>query len=379
MPKNIEMSVLGSDGSYEVLYPYTIPSQVENLLNDDTKTLMGLDSSATPDDAFKELYFLNVLADKCAFQLTVTSPAGTPLEGIQIASTSFIDANGNPVAGPLVTDANGRINTYFKSGKVTLSISGYADIENKSQSYDVLNGEQYEYSWTVNLVNFRKYTSSRNVKFSPNVNNIDVTCVGGGGGGAMTDTAHDRDYETGGGGAGGYCIVQTSVSFNENNNYNMIIGSGGVAGTTSGTGQEYGKTGGTTSFLEISAQGGEGGQSPGDNASIGNGNGGYYRWNGSYNFSAINATAGTVAGYSSFTETVVYGGGGSGMYYNGSEEGYLDTKATLSAGYGGDAGKNGSSGYGGGGGSRWANSGGVNAGSGGSGCVAIRMHLKTAV
>lgn len=375
MAKNIEMNVLEDGGQYEILYPKTIPDQVVNLLNDNTKTYIGLTTQATPDDAFRQLYLMNILGDKCSFKLKlVTSITQTPLVNIPVACSSFVDAQGNPVSSPLYTDDNGEIDTFFKGGNVTLSVTGFADLQDWSQVYQVDNGEQYSYVVSLTAVDFAKYTSTRNIMFSGNVNSIDVCCVGGGGGGGSN----------GGGGGGGYCTVQENVPIEIFTNYPISIGAGGSGavlvlgeGTTISA-----KPGGTTTFLGVSANGGQFGTTGlgSSTGGIGNGNGGYV--NSSYSgVTGVNATAGTVPGYSSFSDTVLYGGGGGARNDNDMAEGgwYVSAQG---AGYGGNPSANynerhGQSGFGGGGSAYRLGRGDTAAGNGGSGCVAIRIHLKT--
>ena len=383
MAKNIEMSVLGSDGSYEVLYPYTIPSQVEDLLNNDTKVYIGLSEDSTPDDAFRSLYLLNVLQGKIALTLTVKDSAtGTPMEGIQIACSSYCDAKGNPIAGPIETNSEGKIDVFCSVSNPTLSISGYFDIEDYSQQFSYELGNSYSAEWNVTTRNFLKMTSGTNKMFSPNVNRVDVTCVGGGGSGAFVSNG------SGQGGNGGFCVVQENTDFNFNIGYSLIVGSGGMAVSDYDEQNVNGKDGGQTSFLNVIANGGGGGYAYGDKISNpnrylvnsnGNGIGAYWSDQTNPYYGRIAATVGNVMGYSSFTETVIYGGGGGGcLCYNGSE---WDSEG---AGYGGKGGfktqsTTGQNGFGGGGGA----SGDINSWgtgkTGGSGCVAIRMHLKTAV
>ena len=97
-----------------------------------------------------------------------------------------------------------------------------------------------------------------------------------------------------------------NASFVPNTPYMVTVGAGGRGGYPTTT-----TTGGTSSFLGVSAQGGgKGGNTANDGK--GNGNGGYATSN--WNYSVVNATPGTIPGYSSFTETVIYGGGGSGGF-----------------------------------------------------------------
>lgn len=386
MAKNIEMSVLGSDGSYEVLYPYTIPSQVEDLLNNDTKVYIGLNEDSTPDDAFRSLYLLNVLQGKIALTLTVKDSAtGTPIEGVQIACSSYCDAKGNPIAGPIETNSEGKIDVFCSVSNPTLSISDYFDIIDYSQQFSYELGNSYSAEWNVTTRNFLKMTSSTNKMFSPNVNRIDVTCVGGGGGGASGNDS-GNGY-SGGGGGGGYCVIQENINFIENLEYQLVVGAGGIGGISGLAHGRNATDGGNSSFLNLVANGGKAGITY--NAGEGNGNGGA-GFEGSAFVSSrngLNGGNGNTYGYSSFTETVLYGGGGGGGAYGNSR-----VAGQGGLGYGGDGGiyitplpTNGENGYGGGGGGHGGvetdefDSSGLPGGNGGSGCVAMRMHLKTAV
>ena len=278
MSKNIEINYK-EDSGYEVLYPTTIPDQVINLLTDSTKTYIGLDHSSTPDDAFRSLYLLNVLSDKASFRLTVKTAGGTPIANLPVTCNKYLDGNSNPVAGPLYTDENGVIDTFFANGNVTLSVTGYADLENWSQQYSVVNGEQYEEEAALTTRNFLKWTSSTTTKFSSNVSRVDVSCCGGGGGGGGAQGYSGRNVGTGGGGGGGYASMEEKVTFVINNNYSIIVGAAGVAGISRDSSTRKatdGGDGGNSSFLTIEAQGGKGGKaavfnSSNDSISIGAG------------------------------------------------------------------------------------------------------------
>ena len=380
MAINAQINTLQASGDYEVIYPQTIPSQVENLLNNNTKTFIGLTEDSTPDDAFRQLYLLNVLGNKSFFKLKiVTLNENMPLYNIPVNSNNFIDSKNNPIQGPIYTDENGEIEVYFSAGNVTLSIKNIADLQDWSQSYEIINGEQYNYTVKIATVNFRKYTQSQDIQFSSNVNQIDVTCVGGGGGGGA-GSGSDRGFRGGGGGGGGYCVVQEDVDFQSNTPITITIGAGGLGGVQN---DSKAGSGGITSFGDLmSANGGDGGgtfQSSGSGNSHG-GTGAYYMgMNADYKYNSNPGVAGTVLGYSSFSDSVYYGGGGGGggMSYSGY------TSGASGGGYGGAGGdyngspskaSNGQDGYGGGGGGDGGRS--YQGGKGGSGCVTIRIHLK---
>ena len=397
MGKNIEINYK-EDSGYEVLYPTTIPDQVINLLTDSTKTYIGLDPSSTPDDAFRSLYLLNVLSDKASFRLTVKTAGGTPIANLPVTCNKYLDGNSNPVAGPLYTDENGVIDTFFANGNVTLSVTGYADLENWSQQYSVVNGEQYEEEAALTTRNFLKWTSSTTTKFSSNVSRVDVSCVGGGGGAGGAQGYERGNIGTGGGGGGGYASMEESVTFVINNNYSIIVGAAGSAGVSKNSSTQKatdGGNGGNSSFLEIEAQGGKGGKAAVfnfSNDSISAGAGG--EGNGKGGNGVLPSNNGNNGGsgqgniYDSFaTIKSVGGGGGSGSAY---KEPNYRIGGNGGAPGGGKGGANagdasaGASGMGGGGGSGY----GYIENSeytpvrvmasmpGGSGCVAIRMHLK---
>ena len=348
MTKNIEMNVKTSTG-YDLLYPATESRQVLNLLTDSTKTYIGLDSSATPDDAFRSLYLLNVLSDKASFRLTVKTAGGTPIANLPVTCDKYLDGNSNPVAGPLYTDENGVIDTFFANGSVTLSITGYADLENWSKQYSVVNGEQYEQEVALTTRNFLKITSSGNYKFSANVNRVDVS-VGGGGGNGVNNNTYG-----GGGGGGGYSTIQTGVSFTKDTAYPVVVGS----------------SSGQSSFLGVVANGGTSGSNR--NGGAGNGAGGGV---------GVNGGAGTTYIYTSFTAQTLYGGGGGGGAASGTSRGVGGSPGGgaggVEEGWGNSRGTNGTAGLGGGGGGSGSHEAGVTrpGGTGASGVVAIRMHLK---
>lgn len=408
MPKNIEMNVLNESGSYDVLHPET---QSDITLNSTfLKNLWNLEDNSSVDDAFNyvDRQLILIQYNKAGVNVTLTSAGGAPLEGFKINGIT-VNYDGT---GDCYTDSQGKCFGYCDAGSVTVGSDNFTDITFNSQQISAIATQMYN----VNLVgsiasNFMKFTSSTSVIFSPNVQQIDVTCVGGGGGGGSSDMyLNYYAGSTGGGGAGGYCEINENVSFTSSTSYQVIVGSGGVAGNNSDGGN-----GGVSSFLGISANGGGGGGKGEFNHSSwvvdigqggkGNGNGGrgaYKNYQGAGVSSGSSGGNGTIAGYSSFTETVIYGGGGGsgGFDFTGRVVSYGGNGGS----YGGNGGSSlsdltsggnqyyayngtaGSGGFGGGGGS-----GGLctyfnrdwdslykygNPAAGGSGCVAIRLHYK---
>ena len=338
------------------------PLNKASLLTDETEAaLFGSAADRTVNQAFHFIAgkLALISGNLAEIDLTVVTASGNPVANMPIAGT--FDADGNT----LVTDASGKATGYVSEGTVTLSISGYADIQNYSETLEVSKGQSYEKTIKLTVINFLKITSSKSVKFSPNVSQVDVTVVGGGGAGGTGSGTYGA-----GGGGGGYCTVQEAVEFTPGVLYSAVIGAGGTGYDAHDP--KTGGDGGASSFMGITANGGKGGTggfSSSNAGGAGNGAGGA---------TARSGTAGSVLGYSSFTETVRYGGGGGGAVarnYSGGAGG-ADFGAT-GGGYGdGASAENGTGGGGGGGGGEIVDGDTSygDGGNGGSGCVAIRMH-----
>lgn len=320
-----------------------------------------------------------IMEDVAEMNLTVVSSSGVPLAGVIV--NGLVDEDGNAA----VTNASGVAVGLVAEGSTTLSVSQYGDIEDYSETISVVKGEAYNKTITLKTRNFLKLTSSKSLKFSGNVTQVDVTAVGGGGGGGSCRTwassyGEQRIY-TGGGGGGGSCVVREDVSFDTNNSYPAVVGAGG----------EVDVDGGSSSFLGVFANGGSKGYNGSSGGGSGNGRGGhgvdYLETNDDTRAQGGNGVSGSAVGYSSFADTVIYGGGG------GAGSGGSFTAGGIGAGYGGNGsavqyrtdypGTSGQDGFGGGGGGAggnvYSNDYELCAGTrGGSGCIAIRMHLKTA-
>ena len=348
------------------------PLNKDTLLKDATAGLYGLGSDAVPDDVFNDIYsrLIMIAQDKARLIVTVKDASGAPIPNTLISGLQ--DESGS---SGVLTNENGVATGYADEGTANISVSGFADLVDKSVSQAVQKGITYNIDLSVETRNFLKITSSGNYKFSGRITRVDVTVVGGGAGG---NGGYCRSGSSSGdrasvGGGGGYCVVQENVDFSPNTLYGAVIGAGGRGGTGNAydkfDSEFYGENGGSSSFLGVTANGG----SHGTQTSGGAGNGRGGNVTGSAHDTGGNGVAGSVYGYSSFTETVLYGGGGG-------------------AGYGGKGGAD----FGGDGATSWnsppttvqANTGGggggglgdggrddaTNGGDGGSGVIALRMH-----
>ena len=377
--KNIEMNIKNQENSYDILFPKTKQELVVDLLNDDTKVYIGLSEDATADDAFRKVFLSSVLTDKCAFKLVVRNNKNELLNKIPVYSDSFIDAYGNPVSGPLLTNEKGEINTFFKGGSIILKINTVADLSSWQETYEVINGKEYSYEINLNIENFKLYNTSQIIYFTDNVENIDICCLGGGGGGA-NGNGH-VSYPGGGAGGGGYIQKKLSQAVNYYQDYQLIIGSGG----------NVSNDGGKTIFLDIEANGGKAGKQGTKNTIGYGGEGGGKGGNGDsnrYTVSNVKGQQNSETFFVSFTEenNNYGGGGGGGTEYlrggqpnsgggtSGGEGGYI---ARSDVGVSAKKGNNGGGGGGGGGynGADVDYPSGVGA-AGGNGLMSLRLHLK---
>ena len=281
------------------------------------------------------------------------------------------------------------VNTHIGSHTIYCMVTNAAgSVQSRTATLTIANWKP-TYSYTGNSTfiddgnyNWRiKFLTSGNVNFSSlgNATTLDVFCVGGGGAG--THAGNDRG---GGGGAGGYTKTYANFPVSLNVKIPIVIGAGGI-----NPGNNSGATGGTTSFANITAAGGQstlpvgtetvsdgnGGSGGGmrgyydtkDNTLKGGTNGGNaaYTWAPYGNRGMGQGTTTREFGESSGT---LYSGGGSGANRGGGT-----TVIAGGAGGGGNGGPGtaGGTNTGGGGGGAVAESGG---GAGGSGIVVIRNH-----
>lgn len=323
---------------------------------------------------------------------------------------TLLDTNGNPVPGVIIdgiVDRNGKsvasnssgiIRGFISEGSNTLSISGYADIEDFSTQVTLSSGEVLKKNITITTIDYLKITSAMSLKFSGNVETVDVALGGGGAGGSWGTTNYpthtSQIYQQGGtGGGAGQVAERIGIIPEIHTTYNAVVGAGGGQAAA----------GGESSFMGVTAAGGK---------VNGGGAGARINYpiiiNGSVKTdgSTVAATAGTNGTgflYASMTETFAYGGSGGGGGAAGDGINYYYERLLPAVGGTPGGGKgynqdyyvswtnaqNGADGLGGGGGgagsvfeaesanydaSMYSNG----AGKGGSGCITIRMHLKSA-
>lgn len=382
MAKNIEMNYKDESG-YEILRPQTTCEMVIDLLNEDTKELMGLSSSDQADDAFRKVYLAQVLDGRALINFTVMGDDGTPCTGVQIESAQFCDSTGNKET-VIETNDEGKASIFVDNTSVQASISKYANLSDWSETIAVEFGQQYDKEITLTRYNFKLWESSGSCKFSSEIVRVDASLCGGGGSGRNGLASSVGRGMSGGGGGGGFGNAQESFSFLPNQIYQYTVGAGGKSESA----------GGRSSFGSLSVNGGQAGQQSA--GGTGNGNGGYIADDG---YSGRDGEEGTGYIYTTLTEEILIGGGGGGganafatpTWASGSRNGGKGGTPNGGKGANARATSNGSvsvtvgeaaSNYGGGGGG-----GGVasapdgnyrysNGGQGGPGVVSIRMYRQ---
>lgn len=210
------------------------------LLQDSTEvSLFGSAADRTVDEAFAGIagQLKLIKSDMAAITLTVQDTNGKPIPDALVQG--ILSENGQAV----YTDANGVATGYIGEGQQVVKVSGYADVEDYSETLTVVKGTNISKTWKLTTNNFLSVKSSRSVKFTGNVSTIDYSVTSGGGGGGA-----GYGYPGGGGGAGGGTITKTGVEISPNTVYPATVGAGGKGGTY----RDYdGHPGGQSSLWEM--------------------------------------------------------------------------------------------------------------------------------
>ena len=356
-------------------------------LTAETAALCGLGADAVPDAMFRTLNnkIAMLAGNSAGLTVVLKTKSGNPLKNMLVPN--LMNEEGEAV----YTDESGKAAGFVMAGPVSIPFTGYADIEDYTESFDAVATGSYTKEITLSVRNFLKVTSTQSLKFSKNTSRVDVSVGGAGGGAGKSGQGKDYEHKSGGAGGGGHCTTQENVSFTPDTKYTAVVGAGG----------EPGEKGGTSSFLGVNGEGGNPGEDPGSRGSpsggTGNGNGASGVSDGLSSSKTVRGNSGKAGAdsiYSSFTGTAKHGGGGGSGSLKRTEN--MDavaggTGGAPGGGPGGAAaghstdrnGHDGEDGTGGGGGSGgvWYDDGSTsygNPGKGGSGAVAIRMHLISA-
>ncbi len=369
------------DGSY-----YIQPNYRQNLYD----TSLNLATKAT--DTMISPSIASSLFNRQSISLDESMQLiGNAIIGLRRLTVVVKDQSGNAVEGAIVkglagnpvTNASGIAAGLLSEYALTV-IPPYVDLQTKTVDVSSVTDISIDVMLEKYAENtILRFTESTSVQFSSQVKNIDVCCVGGGGGGSGgyghygTNTSVAESHY-GKGGGGGNIVNSTSVSITANTSYPIIIGMGGAGSAIFIGGYEDnanpGGTGGTTTFLTVSATGGTGGTTTVGTSTNG-GNGGSGNATGTeFNDGATYYSGGGANGNGSpvpLSGGTPYGGTG----------GYTNSSGKSNYGVAGGNGK----GPGGGGGGGNANPNSVypnifdymtNGGNGASGLVAIKLHYN---
>ena len=365
--KNITLHQKNNSGIYDSLYINTVATKLSNSESLDTELEMtDGNSDSSMNKIASHLKLLGII------HIRVVCEDSSPIQGVVISG----------LQEDKTTDENGDVYGKIGNTNIITLTSPYVDIKDKT--VDLTN--LYKTPFSILIIQMEhvanldilRYETSKNVKFSRYVEAVDICCVGGGGGGGTTSYPNPVG---GAGGGGGGIVNKYNLSVIPNYYYSIVIGAGGKGGytTSASTGAKVsGESGGTTSFINVSAKGGSGGSVSyaGDAVIAGQPGVAGCGYGGANNHGGSNTTV------SEFDDgkTFYSGGGGSGIFEttqsqrfkggspNGADGGVTVSPITIIppsvAGIGGG---------GGGASNDFAN---FTGGSGGSGLVAIRIHLK---
>lgn len=363
-----------------------------NVLPDDVCGILGIDpDTSEPKDAW-----LGVIqaVGYSILTITVLKMDGSPMANTKVEGLTDI------IEQKTYTDSNGKIFLILKEGQYTLSVPSMmncVDASLTSQQVSITAGQRKNvvFQPKSNGATSLRITSTRQIKFSDNVESVDVFCVGGGGGGGgggYLEPSSTANPVGGGGGGGGRTTTKLNAPFTPYTEYQAAIGAGGggggggsgsSSGIDAGDGSS-GRSGGITSVLGVSASGGNPGTGGrwssfynsgigGDGGSGGGGGGSYGYSPGDGGTDGGNGESGhgrdNNGGNGQGRTTRAFGEPGGELFAAGGQGGTIRST--------GSTGSNSGSGGGGGGSIKGGSSSGSSGRSGNSGIILLRWRTKT--
>lgn len=214
------------------------PLNKASLLQDVVCDILGLDYTATPNDA---LMSLALPSGKYAISVTLKSPGGRPMHGVTLSG--IVTAAGNSA----VTDNNGVGFGFATTSPVTVTadISSFLDLTGTaSVTLTPMAGVVNKTAIVCTRASSAQTTlsSSKTVRFSPDVTEYDWSAIGGGFNGSEgsgTEISSKEVAYGGNGGNAGGVINQAGVVYNGGSISVVVGGIGGKSGvnnTLSGNG-----------------------------------------------------------------------------------------------------------------------------------------------
>lgn len=224
-----------------------------NVLPDTLCNALGINADESePKDAFNVLAaWARIATTHAKIVIGVFDGSGSPYTGWKLSGCGTPE----PVVG-----ANGLAVAYLPPGTYTIGIlnevTEYVDYRHGELTITVEAGKIY--NETLPLATQFKIMTTQNIKFSPNVAEVDVFCVGGGAVGQEGDYSSGAGAKHGAGGGGGFTKTGLNVVFEPDVEYLATVGAGGTTRTNTGSahGTYQNQNGGMTSLLGVEAEGG---------------------------------------------------------------------------------------------------------------------------
>lgn len=223
------------------------PLNKASLLTDGVCEILGLDHDATPNDAFLALC---LPSGKYAVSVTVKSPGGRPIPNVTLSG--LLTAAGNPV----VTGTDGVGFGFATTSPVTVTavISSFLDLTGAASvtltpTAGVVN--KAEITCTRASSAQTTLSSSRTVRFSPDVSEYDFSAIGGGFNGSegSGDSINNKEAAVGGnGGNAGGVINQAGITY-DGSAISVIVGGIGGNSSVNGVSTGSGASGGVGARL----------------------------------------------------------------------------------------------------------------------------------
>ena len=231
------------------------PLNKASLLKDSTAALLGLGTSAVPDDAFLALA---IGVGTYGFRVKVQLPDGTPVAGANVTGITALPG------ASLTTNSDGIVVGSSSAASVTIGVSSpFVDLKAPDSQNVTATGTLTDVTFVLSYnTDVIQVTSSRVIdNISPFAKSVDVTAIGGGGGGggARSYQNSPRVYAAlGGGGGGGYATTRLSIALSTGSKITLVVGAGGTSAANQ-SGTAGGKTTVTIGNTTVSAAGGSGG------------------------------------------------------------------------------------------------------------------------
>ena len=198
-------------------------------MQDITCELLGLPNTAVPNDAF---FRLALPSGQYSVKVTVLSPGGIPLPGITVNGLETLGG------GTVVTGSDGTALGLSNQKNATLTaVNQFLDISGNVSSQftlesDVIN--QCTLKFARSRTTSKTFSSSQNVRLSPDVGTFNCSAIGGGNNGSDGTSSYSADVRVSArGGNGGNAGAIANKASIQNPGVPISVVVGAVSGTSS--------------------------------------------------------------------------------------------------------------------------------------------------